>query len=123
MSWVEKARLSAAAQAVRELRDGITIGLGSGNTVLRALELAAETVKKQHLRLSFVPTRYQMEMAGRRLRLKTTVLPDEKDLDLAIDGADQIQWRILDMVNGGGAALLRDKVVDSSDKRWILVVD
>jgi ribose 5-phosphate isomerase A len=123
LSWVEKARLSAAAQAVRELRDGITIGLGSGNTVLRALELAAETVKKEHLRLSFVPTSYQMEMATRRLGLNTTVLPDEKDLDLAIDGADQIQWRSLDMVKGGGAALLREKIVDSSTKRLIIIVD
>src|SRR5881628_1021185 len=123
MSWVEKARLSAAAQAVRELRDGITIGLGSGNTVLRALELAAETVKKEHLRLSFVPTSYQMEIAARRLGLKTTVLPDEKDLDLAIDGADQVQWRSLDLVKGGGAALLREKIVDSTTKKLIIIID
>src|SRR2546428_12928582 len=116
MSWVEKARLSAAAQAVRELRDGITIGLGSGNTVLRALELAAETDKKEHLRLSFVPTSYQMEMAARRLGLKTTVLPDEKDLDLAIDGAAQIQWRSIDIAMRGGEAQLREKIVDSVNK-------
>src|SRR5438445_12030758 len=110
MSWVEKARLSAAAQAVRELRDGITIGLGSGNTVLRALELAAETVKKEHLRLSFVPTSYQIEMAARRLGLKTTVLPDEKDLDLEIDGSAQLQCRNLDMVMVGVALLIHDKI-------------
>ena len=123
MSWVEKARLNAAAQAVRELRDGMIVGLGSGNTVLRALELAAETVKKEHLRLSFVPTSYQMEIAATRLGLTTTMLPDEKDLDLALDGADQIQWRSLDMVKGGGAALLREKIVDSTSKRLVIIVD
>src|SRR3989441_4983304 len=62
-------------------------------------------------------------MAARRLGLKTTVLPDEKDVDLANEGADQMQWRSLDMVKGGGAALLREKIVDSSTKRLIIIVD
>ncbi len=123
MSWVEKARLNAAAQAIREIRDGSIVGLGSGNTVLRTLELLAENAKKEHLRLSFVPTSYQMEIAARRLGLNTTLLPEEKDLDIAIDGADQIQWRSLDMLKGGGAALLREKIVDSSTKRLVIIVD
>ncbi len=123
MSWVEKARLNAAAQAIRELKDGATVGLGSGNTVLRALELISENVRKEHLRLNFVPTSYQMEIAARRLGLNTSMLPEEKDVDIAIDGADQIQWRSLDMLKGGGAALLREKIVDSSTKRLIIVVD
>ena len=123
MSWVEKARLNAAAQAVRELRDGMIVGLGSGNTVLRMLELAAETVKKEHMRLSFVPTSYQMEIAAGRLGLTTTFLPQGKEVDLAMDGADQLQWRSLDMVKGGGAALLREKIVDSSTKRLVIIVD
>src|SRR5712692_2109218 len=123
MSWVEKARLSAAAQAIRELKDGATIGLGSGNTVLKALELAAERVKKENLKISFVPTSYQMEIAARKLGLKTTSLDEDAELDLALDGADQIQWRTLDLVKGGGAALLREKIVDSTAKRLVIIVD
>src|SRR5256885_3704943 len=123
MSWVEKARLSAAAQAVRELRNGTTVGLGSGTTVLKALDLAAERIKKEHLNISWVPTSYQMEIAARKLGLKTTTLSEDIELDLALDGADQVQWRSLDMVKGGGAALLREKIVDSTANRLVVVVD
>src|SRR6266849_1350918 len=123
MSWVEKARLSAAAQSTREIRNGTTIGLGSGTTVLKALELAAEKIRKESLSVTFVPTSYQMEIAARRLGLKTTHLEENVELDLALDGADQVQWRSLDMVKGGGAALLREKIVDSTAKRLVIVID
>jgi len=123
MSWTDKARISAAAQAIRELRDNTTVGLGSGNTILRALELAAERIKKENLRISFVPTSYQAEMAAKKLGLKTTTLDENTEPDLALDGADQVQWRTLDLVKGGGAALLREKIVDSTAKRLVIVVD
>src|SRR5229473_2329121 len=123
MSWIEKARLSAAAQAVRELRNGTTVGLGSGTTVLKALDLAAERIKKEHLNINWVPTSYQMEIAARRLGLKITTLSEDTELDLALDGADQVQWRSLDLVKGGGAALLREKIVDSTTKRLVIIVD
>src|SRR5213080_2735281 len=123
MSWTDKARISAAAQAVREIRDNTTIGLGSGNTVLRALELAAERVKKENLKITFIPTSYQTEIAAKKLGLKTSDLQEDTEPDLALDGADQIQWRTLDLVKGGGAALLREKIVDSTARRLIIVVD
>jgi ribose 5-phosphate isomerase A len=123
MSWVEKARLSAAAQAVRELRDRTSVGLGSGTTVLKALDLAAERIKKEHLNINWVPTSYQMEIAARRLGLKITTLSEDTELDLALDGADQVQWRSLDLVKGGGAALLREKIVDSTTKKLVIIID
>ena len=91
MSWTDKARVSAAAQAVRELKDHTTVGLGSGNTILRALELAAERIKKENLRISFIPTSYQMEIAAKKLGLKTASLDEETEPELALDGADQVQ--------------------------------
>jgi ribose 5-phosphate isomerase A len=123
MSWVDKARLSAAAQAVRELRNGTTVGLGSGTTVLKALDLAAERIKKERLNINWVPTSYQMEIAARRLGLKITTLSEDTELDLALDGADQVQWRSLDLVKGGGAALLREKIVDSTTKKLVIIID
>src|SRR2546430_9664068 len=123
MSWTDKARISAAAQAIREIRNNTTIGLGSGNTVLRALELAAERVKKENLKITFIPTSYQTEIAAKKLGLKTSDLQEDTEPDLALDGADQIQWRTLDLVKGGGAALLREKIVDSTARRLIIVVD
>src|SRR5881409_3874265 len=110
MSWTDKARVSAAAQAVRELKDHTTVGLGSGNTILRALELAAERIKKENLRISFIPTSYQMEIAAKKLGLKTASLDEETEPELTLDGADQVQWRTLDLVKGGGDALLRETI-------------
>ena len=123
MSWVDKARLSAAAQAIREIKNRSTIGLGSGSTVLKALELAAEKIRKEKLDVSFVPTSYQMEIAAKRLGLKTAQLEEDMELEMALDGADQVQWRSLDMVKGGGAALLREKIVDLSARRLVVVID
>ena len=123
MSWTDKARISAAAQAVRELRDKTTVGLGSGNTILRALELASERIKKENLKISFVPTSYQMEIAAKKLGLSIAGLQEDTEPDIALDGADQIQWRTLDLVKGGGAALLREKIVDSTAKKLVIVVD
>jgi ribose 5-phosphate isomerase A len=123
VSWTDKARISAAAQAIREIRDNTTIGLGSGNTILRALELAAERIKKENLKITFIPTSYQTEIAAKKLGLKTSNLEEETEPDLALDGADQIQWRTLDLVKGGGAALLREKIVDSTSKKLVIIVD
>src|SRR5436190_21722138 len=123
MSWTDKARISAAAQAVREIRDNTTIGLGSGNTILRALELAAERIKKENLKITFIPTSYQTEIAAKKLGFRTATLEEDTEPDLALDGADQIQWRTLDMVKGGGAALLREKIVDSTARRLVIVID
>ena len=123
MSWTDKARISAAAQAIREIRNNTTIGLGSGNTILRAIELAAERIKKENLKITFIPTSYQTEIAAKKLGLKTATLEEETEPDLALDGADQIQWRTLDMVKGGGAALLREKIVDSTSKKLVIIVD
>ena len=97
--------------------------MGSGTTVLNTLELAAEKIRKEHLDIKFVATSYQMEIAARGLKLQTLHLEEDMELDVAIDGADQVQWRTLDMVKGGGAALLREKIVDSTTKRLAIVVD
>ncbi len=64
-----------------------------------------------------------MENATRTLGLRTVQLDDNSEIQVAIDGADQVQWRSLDLVKGGGAALLREKIVDSTAKKLIIVVD
>src|SRR5438477_1375270 len=63
------------------------------------------------------------KIAARRLGLKTTTLSEDIELDLALDGADQVQWRSLDLVKGGGAALCREKIVDSTTKKLVIIID
>src|SRR5437667_11649706 len=75
------------------------------------------------MKITFIPTSNQEEIAAKKLGLKTSDLQEDTEPDLALDGADQIQWRTLDLVKGGGAALLREKIVDSTARRLIIVVD
>lgn len=97
------------------------IGLGSGRTVAIAVELLAKRVKEEKLKIECVPTSYQIEILAAQKGLVVTTL--EGPLDLAIDGADQVEERTLNMIKGGGAALLREKIVDSCAKKLVIVVD
>ena len=104
----------AAEAAVRELvHDGMVLGLGSGSTVAYAVRCLGERVRSEGLEVLCVPTSYQIAYLAVREGLKLTSLEEHPELDLAIDGADQVDGR-LNLIKGGGAALAREKVVDSA---------
>jgi len=113
----------AAEAAVRELvRDGMALGLGSGSTVAYAVRCLGELVRSEGLEVLCVPTSYQIAYLAVQEGLKLTSLEEHPELDLAIDGADQVDGR-LDLIKGGGAALTREKVVDSAARRLAIIVD
>jgi ribose 5-phosphate isomerase A len=109
----------AAALAVAEIEDGMAIGLGSGSTAEIALELLAE----RRLRIVGVPTSERTAALARRLGIALVTLDDHPALDLAIDGADQVERGSLDLIKGRGGALLREKIVASAARRLIVMVD
>jgi len=122
-SWREEAKRSAAFRAVDELvRDGMVLGLGSGSTVAYAVRRLSERVREEGLDLLCVPTSYQVAFLAVDSGLKLTSLDEHPEPDLAIDGADQVS-RGLDLVKGGGAAMAREKVVDSAARRLAIIVD
>lgn len=123
MSWREEAKKSAALRAVSELvEDGMVIGLGSGTTMTYVVEELARRAREEGLEVLCIPTSYQVRYLALELGLKLTSLDEHPEPDLAIDGADQVDGR-LDMIKGGGAALAREKVVDSCAKELAIVVD
>jgi ribose 5-phosphate isomerase A len=113
----------AAGRAAADLVvDGMRIGLGSGSTFLFALERLAERIRGERLRMAGVPTSNGTAEAARQLGVPLLDLAEVDRLDLAIDGADEIDPAKA-MIKGGGAALVREKIVAAAAKEMVVVVD
>jgi ribose 5-phosphate isomerase A len=121
VSEIDPAREAAAAAALQRIEPGMTIGLGSGRAVWRTMELARERWPEgPPVRAAFASDR--TAELGRELGFDTVELNGERVLDLALDGADEIDGD-LGLVKGGGAALLREKLVVCAAERFLVVAE
>jgi ribose 5-phosphate isomerase A len=120
--WVERAKKKAALEAVKNIKDGFIVGLGSGSTAAYAIEELGNRVKKEKLHILGIPTSYQAFMLAVKNGIPITTLEEHPILDLAIDGADQIDSE-LNLIKGMGGALVREKVVASASKKFIVIAD
>ena len=112
----------AARSAVAAVEQGMVLGLGTGSTAMKMLAALADRVHKEGLRVVCVPTSLATEREAMRLEIPITTLAAHPELDLALDGADQVDPR-LDCIKGYGGALLREKIVARCARRFILMVD
>src|ERR1700686_1697051 len=112
----------AAESAAQLVKDGMVIGLGSGSTAEVAIRIIGEKVKTG-LQVMGVATSRKSEEIARALGIRMATLEDYPELDLTIDGADEVELGSLDLIKGRGGALLREKIVASSSRRLIIVVD
>jgi len=113
----------AAEYAVKFIHSGMTVGLGTGSTAIYATRLIAELYKSGQLRdiVAFATSRAVWHAAVRMgIPMMTEDLPQE--IDLTIDGADEVDPQ-LNLIKGGGGALLREKIVAQASRREIIVVD
>ena len=120
--WIEKAKKNAALEAVKHVKDGFIVGLGSGSTAAYAIEEIGNRIKREGLRVLGVPTSYQSVMLAVRCGIPLTTLEEHPKLDLAIDGADQIDEK-LNLIKGMGGALTREKIVASASEKLVIVAD
>ena len=113
----------AAVQALDEVKDGLALGLGSGTTCNQFIELLGERLRQGTLRdVRGVPTSKFTAAQARRLGIPLTTLAEIQRLDLAIDGADEVDGD-LNMIKGLGKALLREKIVEVHASRFVVIVD
>ena len=112
---------AAARRAVELVADGMALGLGSGTTMLHVLDALGERVRAG-LRVVGVPTSETTAARARAQGIALATLAERPELDLALDGADEIDPR-LDLVKGRGGSLLREKVVATAAKRLMIVAD
>jgi len=111
----------AAACALEHVRDGMKLGLGTGSTAKHFVELLGERVRAG-LSVIGVPTSEATRADAVRCGIPLTTLDDIDRLDLTIDGADEIDPS-LNLIKGGGGALLREKIVASASDRMIVIAD
>jgi len=122
VNWREKAKKRAALEAVKLIKDGFVVGLGSGSTVAYALQDMGKKIRRKELQILGVPTSHQALMLAVNNGIPLTTLNEHPQLDLAIDGADQID-KDLNLIKGMGAALTREKIVASAAKKFAIVAD
>jgi len=118
----EELKRKAAFAAVKHVKDGFVVGLGSGSTAAYAIEALGERVKREKLRLLAVPTSYQAFLLAVKCGIAVTTLDEHPVIDVTIDGADQIDPK-LNLIKGMGAALAREKIVASVSKQNIIIAD
>ncbi|HLG81628.1 MAG TPA: ribose-5-phosphate isomerase RpiA [Bradyrhizobium sp.] len=111
----------AAARALDEVRDGMRLGLGTGSTAKHFVELLGDKVHAG-LKVVGVPTSEATRADALRCGVPLTTLDEIDRLDLTVDGADEVD-AALDLIKGGGGALLREKIVAAASDRMIVIAD
>ena len=112
---------AAAARAVEFVRTGMRLGLGTGSTAKHFVELVGERVRAG-LKVVAVPTSQATRADAERCGIPLTTLDATPELDLTVDGADEIAPD-LSLIKGGGGALLREKIVAAASARMIVIAD
>ncbi|MED0905705.1 ribose 5-phosphate isomerase A [Bacillus nitratireducens] len=110
----------AGEYAAGFVRDGMTIGLGTGSTVYWTIQKLGQRVQ-EGLSIQAVPTSKETEVLAKQLSIPLISLNEIDILDLTIDGADEMNSN-LQLIKGGGGALLREKIVASSSKELIIII-
>ncbi len=114
---------AAALKAVEFVEPGMIVGLGFGSTAIYAVREIARKMREGELDgIMGVPTALQVGREAKELGIPLTTLGDNPQVDLTIDGADEVDPQ-LDLIKGGGGALMREKIVAQASRREIIVVD
>jgi ribose 5-phosphate isomerase A len=118
----DEAKVLVAKRAVEFVEDGMAVGLGTGTTSVKFIHALGERVKQEGLRIRCVASSNASAALGQSLGLEVVDLADLPELDVYIDGADEVGPGLA-LIKGGGGALLREKIVASAAKKFIVVVD
>jgi len=117
----DQEKQAAAREAVKLVEPGSIVGLGSGSTATYAVRFVAERVR-QGLEITAMPTSLKTKQLAEQLGIPLTTLEEHLQIDIDIDGADEIDPH-LNLIKGGGGALLREKIIASASKRFVVVAD
>ena len=120
MSAVNEKKV-AALEAVKYIKDGMTVGLGTGSTAFFMIEAIGEMVRNG-LEIKAVATSYETEKLAKKLGINVITLAEAKRLDVTIDGADEVDGQF-QLIKGGGGALLREKIVAHNSDFNIIIAD
>jgi ribose 5-phosphate isomerase A len=111
----------AGRASARFVRDGDIVGLGTGTTAVHAVHAIAERVKAG-LKILGIPTSVRTKELAASLGIPLTTLDEYQEIDVTIDGADEIDPNLC-LIKGGGGALLREKIIASASRKMVVVAD
>ncbi len=118
----ERLKERVGLEAAKMVTDGAIVGLGTGSTVAPAIAELGRRVREEGLEIIGIPTSYQAAMLARASGITIRTLDDVSRIDIAIDGADEVDPD-KNLIKGRGAAHTREKVVDSWAELFVVVVD
>ena len=119
----ESQKKAAAEKGVDHIKSGMILGLGTGSTFVYALNKIARLINKGELKnIAGIPTSKKTEKLAVELGVPLTTLSEQPEIDLTIDGADEVDNN-LNLIKGGGGALLREKIIAQASDRNIIIVD
>jgi ribose 5-phosphate isomerase A len=116
------AKAAAARRAVTYVQNGMILGLGTGSTAACAIEAIGERIRQEGLRVQGVPTSARSEELARQWNIPIRSLSGSLEIDLTIDGADEVDTA-LNLIKGGGGALVREKIVAVASRERLIIVD
>ncbi|MHA1478597.1 MAG: ribose 5-phosphate isomerase A [Promethearchaeota archaeon] len=120
---VELGKKNAAFKAVEDnVKQNMILGIGSGSTVVYAVKAIAEINKNNKLNLKCIPTSFQSHQLIVENGLTLVTLDQYPEIDLDIDGADEID-KSLNLIKGGGGCLVQEKIIASSSKKLVIIAD
>jgi ribose 5-phosphate isomerase A len=119
---IDRLKMAAAESAAEQVKDGMIVGLGSGSTAALAVDAIGKRVAAG-LRISGVPTSEATARQARALGITLGSLDEISQIDMTVDGADEVENKTLNLIKGHGGALLREKIVASASKQLVIVVD
>ena len=120
---IELGKKNAAFRAVEEnVKKNMILGIGSGSTVVYAVKRIAEINQSNNLNLKCIPTSFQSHQLIVENRLTLVSLDQYPEIDLDIDGADEID-KSLNLIKGGGGCLVQEKIIASASKMLVIIVD
>jgi ribose 5-phosphate isomerase A len=120
---VELGKKNAAFKAVEDnVKQNMILGIGSGSTVVYAVKAIAEINKNNKLNLKCIPTSFQSHQLIVENGLTLVTLDQYPEIDLDIDGADEID-KSLNLIKGGGGCLVQEKIIASSSKKLVVIAD
>ncbi len=114
-------KIAAARASLRFVQDGDIVGLGSGSTASHAIRFLAERVR-EGLKIRGIPTSAKTAALAENLGIPLSTLEEFQEINVDIDGADEVDPQ-LNLIKGGGGALLREKVIASASRKFVVVAD
>ena len=118
----DRLKMEAARRALALVEPGMAVGLGSGSTATLWIKLVGKKVRDEGLKIRAIASSEDSERLGRSYGIPFTNFEETKSLDLTVDGADEVAPGLA-LIKGGGGKLLREKIVASASKRFVVVAD